>query len=404
MTDTLAAPSAPSQLPKVDPESLELRGRPRPAIRFRKGVIVGLTGAASAALVGLAWTSLRPPAFHLAAQQESADPATRPASEVLAGAPQNYSDVPRLGPPLPGDLGRAILDRQRQLAADGEDGAANGRDVEGERAAATAAAERQQRGSEAQAAQASAVLVRLQSSANAPAVPATAPSQSAAATSEAVSPVAQTMGSQQHKLAFAESQGGDINPNAISAPASPWVLSAGTVIAASLVTGLDSDLPGMVIAQVTENVRDSATGKTILIPQGARLIGQYDSQVSYGQRRALLVWTRILFPDGSSLDLDRMPATDSGGFAGLEGRVNSHGWRLLKGVLLSSVLGLGTDLSFGKSDIARAISQSTQQSGTRAGEQLVGRELDVQPTLTVPPGWPVRVLVDKDLILQPWKD
>ena len=90
------------------------------------------------------------------------------------------------------------------------------------------------------------------------------------------------------------------NPHRVQPPASRWQLNAGSVIAASLVTGLDSDLPGMVVAQVTENVFDSASGRTILVPQGARLIGRYDSVVAFGQSRALLIWQRIVFPDGSS--------------------------------------------------------------------------------------------------------
>jgi type IV secretion system protein VirB10 len=126
--------------------------------------------------------------------------------------------------------------------------------------------------------------------------------------------------------------------------------------------------------------------------------------VTYGQRRALLVWDRILFPDGSSIKLDKMPATDTSGYAGLQGQVNSHPWQLIKGVVLSTALGLGSELSFGGGGaVARAIRESAQQNGSRAGDQLVGRSLDVQPTLTVPPGWPVRALLAKDLVLKPWK-
>jgi type IV secretion system protein TrbI len=147
---------------------------------------------------------------------------------------------------------------------------------------------------------------------------------------------------------------------------------------------------------VTEPVRDSATGQAILIPQGARLIGSYDSLVAFGQRRALLIWQRIVFPDGSSVRLDNMPATDAAGYAGLEDKVDFHTWGMLKGIVLSSLLGVGSQLSFGgsESDLVRAIRESAQQNGARAG---------VQPTIRVRPGWPVRAVIHKDLVLKPWR-
>src|SRR5690606_11097884 len=128
---------------------------------------------------------------------------------------------------------------------------------------------------------------------------------------------------------------------------SPYQVMAGSVIAASLVTGLNSDLPGAVVAQVTENVYDSVTGRTLLIPQGARLIGTYDSVVAFGQSRALLVWWRIVMPDGSSIHIDNLQATDTAGYAGLEDEVDFHTWRLIKAVVFSTMLGVGTELSLG---------------------------------------------------------
>jgi type IV secretory pathway VirB10-like protein len=201
------------------------------------------------------------------------------------------------------------------------------------------------------------------------------------------------------------SDAGETGPHPLRPAPSPWTLSAGTIIPASLVTGLNSDLPGTVIAQVTENVRDSATGRTILVPQGARLIGSYDSQVAFGQRRALLVWQRIVFPDGSSVRLDNAPATDLSGYAGVEDRVDFHTWRLLQGIALSTLLGVGTELSFGsgEGDLVRAIRESTQQNAARAGDQITQRNLDVQPTLRVRPGWPLRAVIHKDLVLRPWR-
>ncbi len=155
--------------------------------------------------------------------------------------------------------------------------------------------ERQRLAAEEQAARGSSVLVQLSKPA-AGATPSQAPLPALALPDAAENAPASSLGAQQHKLDFVRSGDGDINPHGLTGPQSPWTLAAGTLIPASLVTGLNSDLAGMVVAQVTENVRDSATGRTILIPQGARLIGGYDSVVAFGQQRALLVWQRILFP------------------------------------------------------------------------------------------------------------
>jgi type IV secretion system protein VirB10 len=182
-------------------------------------------------------------------------------------------------------------------------------------------------------------------------------------------------------------------------------LQAGSIIAASLITGLNSDLPGLVTAQVTQNVYDSVTGRSLLIPQGSRLIGSYDSDIAFGQSRALVVWQRIILPDGSSIRIDNVPATDTQGYAGLTDRIDRHSWQLLKGVVLSTLLGVGSELSFGssESDLVRAVRESAQQSGARAGDQLVARSLGIQPTLRVRPGWPLRVVVHSDLVLRPWQ-
>ncbi|MEJ1968433.1 MAG: TrbI/VirB10 family protein [Rhizomicrobium sp.] len=109
-------------------------------------------------------------------------------------------------------------------------------------------------------------------------------------------------------------------------PVSPYQVMAGTLISASLITGLDSDLPGLVVAQVTQNIYDTVTGQTLLIPQGSRLIGTYDSVVAFGQSRALVVWQRIIMPDGSSIQIDNLPATDAQGYSGLSDDVDYHTW------------------------------------------------------------------------------
>ena len=193
------------------------------------------------------------------------------------------------------------------------------------------------------------------------------------------------------------------NPHALQDPVSPYQVMAGTVIPASLVTGINSDLPGLVIAQVTENVYDTVTGHYLLIPQGTRLIGKYDSVVAFGQSRALVIWNRIIMPDGSSIVIENLPATDAAGYAGLEDEVDFHTWRLIKGVVLATLLGIGTELSLGEeeSDLVQALRESAQNNTNRAGQRLIERNLNIQPTITVRPGWPLRVIVHKDLVLRP---
>ena len=146
------------------------------------------------------------------------------------------------------------------------------------------------------------------------------------------------------------------------------------------------------------------TGRILLIPQGSRVIGTYDSVVAFGQKRALVVWQRIILPDGSSIRIDNVPASDTAGYAGLADKVDVHTWQLLKGVALSTLLGVGTEMSFGgDGDLVRAIRESTQQSTSRAGDQIVMRNLNIQPTIRVRPGWSLRIVVNKDIVLpRPW--
>lgn len=221
-----------------------------------------------------------------------------------------------------------------------------------------------------------------------------------------VAPAEGDQNNQQRKLHFLQSRnaGSIYNPHALQTPASPHQVMAGSVIAASMITGINSDLPGLVVAQVTENVYDTVTGSVLLIPQGSRLVGSYDSVVAFGQRRALLVWQRILLPNGSSIEIDNLPATDSAGYAGLEDKVDFHTWRLMKGIALATLLGVGTELSLGQdeSDLVRAIRESTQQNVNRAGQRITEKNLNIQPTITIRPGWPLRVIVQKDLGLRPY--
>jgi len=207
----------------------------------------------------------------------------------------------------------------------------------------------------------------------------------------------------------AASRADDYLTNPLRGPISQWEVKAGTIIPAALITAINSDLPGEVIAQVTEPVYDHATGRTVLIPQGSRLIGQYDSQVAYGQSRALVAWNRIIMPDGRSINIGSMTGADLSGASGLEDRVNGHFWELAKGIVLSTIFSVGaasaqdagTRSSGGLviNSAGSGISNESQQVGQRITE----RDLNRQPTLSVRAGWPLRVIVNKDMVLAPYQ-
>ena len=195
-----------------------------------------------------------------------------------------------------------------------------------------------------------------------------------------------------------------VTPDRVTPPASPFVLQAGAVISAALITGIRSDLPGQITAQVTENIYDSPTGRILLIPQGTRVIGQYDSGVGFGQRRILLVWNRLIFPNGRSIVLERQPGADAEGYAGLEDGVDYHWGELFKAAALSTLLSVGAESgsSNGESDIVRALRNGASNSISQTGQQIVQRQLNIAPTLTIRPGFPVRVIVTRDLVLEPY--
>lgn len=334
----------------------------------------------------------------------------------------------RLGPPVPGDIGRALVEGEKRLGLQPPASEASFRpnpEEEAERA------ERIRQARIAQQARESGLFFRLSEKQKrlpqaAPAASSPVPQPASirpAATEErdplttavALTRALQGLGdrssellplSQARKLAFigGKADKETINPNALATQPSPYTLLAGSIISASLITGVNSDLPGQTIAQVTENAYDTVAGEHLLIPQGTRLIGKYDSVVAFGQKRALLVWTRIILPNGNSIVVENLPATDAAGYAGLEDEVDFHTWQLLKGIGLATLLGVGTQLTLGndEGDLVKALRESIQQTTNRAGQRLIERQLDVQPTITVRPGWPVRVIVAKDLVLKPY--
>jgi type IV secretion system protein VirB10 len=208
-------------------------------------------------------------------------------------------------------------------------------------------------------------------------------------------------------IARASAPGPAYAPGALAAPLSPHEVKAGSVIAAAMVTGLNSDLPGLAIAQVTEPVFDHRSGRIVLIPQGARLIGKYDSQVGYGQTRVLVVWTRLIFPSGRSVELGAMTGADATGAAGLSDQVDAHLPRLARAIGLSTLISIGA--SAAQNSQARGSDNLILQDAaggvagqaSQTGQRLVDRDLQRAPTLRIRPGYPVRVMVDKDLILPP---
>lgn len=405
--------------PKSDPETLTLRARPRPVTQFNRKVLIAAAALGSAAILGATLLALDPPTFREDRRgDELYSTERKPTAEGLAELPRDYGDMPRpaseLGPPLPGDVGPPVVDMERDLgvASPGSTGPAFRPDPEAD----AARAERLRLAQQARKARESEVFFQISERQRAEDTTANpiagqGTGRSTVDLSDADGRLtldpARDQNHQSRKLDFLNQRVDDAvyNPHPLQDPVSPYVVMAGTAIPASLVTGINSDLPGLVIAQVTENVYDTPTGRHLLIPQGARLIGEYDSVVAFGQSRALVVWNRIVMPDGSSIVIENLPATDTAGNAGLEDEVDYHTWRLIAGVGLSTLLGVGTELTFGEeeSNLLRAIRESAQRDANRAGQRITERNLNIQPTITVRPGWPLRVIVHEDLVLRPYR-
>ncbi|WP_079537999.1 TrbI/VirB10 family protein [Bradyrhizobium lablabi] len=378
--------------------------RPR-VTRLSRKVLAGGAAIGSLAIFGAVFWALQNNRSHTSAPSELYTIDHHNVADGLNGLPRDYAGVPRqvppLGPALPGDLGRPILNAQNAPSG----------------AVPSIDGEQQRIGQEIEAARLSRLFAST--SIRELALPSvqSASSDSSAPTSTqpgqpAQSSVDETLGQngQDRKLAFvnASVDRRTTSPDRIAAPASSYVVQAGNVIPGSLITGIRSDLPGQITAQVTENVYDSPTGRFLLVPQGTRLIGVYDSQVSFGQSRVLLVWTRLIMPNGRSIVLERQPGADTAGYAGLEDEVDNHWGGLFKAALLSTLLGVGSELGAGSDtgnngDIIQALRRGSSDSLNQTGQKVVQRNLNIQPTLTIRPGFPVRVIVNRDLVLEPYK-
>lgn len=387
---------------KEDPEKLALRAKPKPVTRLnRRTLAVLLGGLALIVLLSTLWAfrDRSPEPASEATEQHNIERVSR--AEGLAALPSDYRQIVVPTPaPTPATL-NAETSGEVSPHPDAEQQALR--------------AEELRRHAEAEAAAMAQVFFQ-KNQPRATDVPAAATD----ATPNVIAPRPATdiavpaedeqaaQNRQTHKRAFV-----DAEPDAriyasgiIQQPRSPAQLMAGTVIPAALLTGLNSDLPGQVIATVTEHVYDSLTGRLLLIPQGSRLLGQYDSQVAYGQRRVLLVWTRLIRPDGSSIVLDRLQAVDASGQAGLEDAVDNHWGRFIGGSVLSTLLALGGQLAAPEEEsdegtVIVSTRDSVQETITGAGQQVTRRNLNLQSTLTVRAGFPLRVMVNRDLIFQP---
>lgn len=378
---------------------MRLRPEPPRVTRLSRKVLAGLGLAAGVGIGGALIYALQ--TQHGGKQNEelyATDNRTTP--DGLNSLPKDYTG-PRLGPPLPGDLGRPILNAQNN-GVPSPTVATPGAVPSGP------SPEEQRRLQELEAARTARLFASTETrpSNNNAAQPPAATTPQVDLTSLGLAPQPSTPSAQDRQLAFLNQTPDKrtVSPDRVAAPASANILQAGAVISAALITGIRSDLPGQITAQVTENVYDSPTGKILLVPQGTRVIGQYDSGIGFGQRRILLVWNRLIFPNGRSIVLERQPGADVEGYAGLEDGVDYHWGELFKAAALSTLLSIGaqTGSSDDESDIVRALRQGAGDSISQTGQQIVSRQLNIAPTLTVRPGFPVRVIVTRDLVLEPY--
>ncbi len=371
MTERATDPSPDNRPP------LATRAPPPKPRRLSRKVIAGLSGAAAFAIAGaLAWSLSDGSRNH--DTSENVMIASGQDADALTDAPKDYSDIKS-----PEDMGPPALPTDETVEPPSD---ATPAPSAPDPAATEAERQRQ--------AQASARASKLFSATDASrALPDEDPDSA-----RAIQPTRTPSPSAQANSHPATTNSGRIVP-----PPGAHVLMTGSTISGALVTGLSSDLPGQVIAQVTEDVFDSVTGQTRLIPQGAKLLGTYDSKVAFGQDRALVIWNRLLYPDGRSITLDQMDATDGSGAAGVADRVDNHWGRIIKAGIVATLFGIGTELSDtgGDSAIAEAIRDSSGPTVGRAGDRLVERELEIRPSISIRPGTRIRVLVSRDLLLEP---
>lgn len=371
--------------------AMRLHGSPPRVTRLSRKVLAGL-GAIALLGIGGALIYALQTKDRSVARDELYSTENRSTADGLQTLPRDYTGIPQLGPPLPGDLGRPMLSSGHHVPT----GAAPVPDPSAQR-----------RLQEQEAARTSKLFTQSGTRPSASAAPSTGSVRPASPTigDLGLAPPAATPSAEDRQKAFlnAAVDRRTVSAERVQPPASPNILQAGSVIPAALITGIRSDLPGQITAQVTESVHDSPTGRILLVPQGTRLIGEYDNAVTFGQRRVLLVWARMIFPNGRSIVLERQPGADAEGYAGLEDGVDYHWWDIAKAAGLSTLLSVGAELAVDDDDrLLRAIRDGAQETFNDAGQQIVRRQLNIAPTLTIRPGFPVRVIVTRDLVLEPY--
>lgn len=358
--------------------------------RLSRKVLMGLGGVAGLGLGGILIYALQSPKPGQGGT-ELFSTENRVIADQLAELPSDYSG-PILGPPLPGDLGGPILAAQElglPVVTPGLPGPAID-------------AEEQRRLAEEEAARTSAVF--FQDGAGSGLPPPAPVMPNFAGLGMVGQPGAPAEEDRQLAFLTAPSDPRTVAEDRIVAPASPFILQAGSVIPAALITGIRSDLPGQITAQVTQHVYDSPTGRILLIPQGSRLIGEYDNAINTGQRRILLVWTRLILPDGRSLALERLSGADAAGYVGLQDRVDRHWWGVAQAAALSTLLNIGAEAATDESDkLAAAHRDGAQDTIGAVAQEIIRQQLAIPPTLTIRPGFPLRVIVTRDLVLEPWR-
>lgn len=384
----------PATAASASAEPFRLGAEPPQVMRLSRKALAIIGGASGIAIGGALLYALQPGKPRAPENLYNGDRSNK--SELVTSAPGDYGKIPKIGEPLPGDLGRPILAARENGEAVPRPPMGNPPPPDPRVAAAEQA--RTRSAQETESARASRLFLGGAAAAG-PSGPALD------LTGVASAPAAQaSSGPADRQRGFLGRD--NVRPpesaSRLIEPSSPYILQAGAVIPAALITGIRSDLPGQITAQVTQNVYDSLTGRILLIPQGARLIGEYDSEIAAGQSRVLLAWDRLILPGGRSIALGRMPGADRAGMAGLADRTDYHWGHMIKAALVSSILGMGAELGTGDEDrLVRVLRSGSQDAISETGRRLVERQLQVPPTVKIRPGFVLRVLVNRDIVLEP---
>jgi type IV secretion system protein VirB10 len=359
-----------AQSPQVEapPPTVAIRTRPPSPKRLSRNVLIAGAGLAGTIITAALLLGLSPQHHRTAAEQEATAAGGPPETIAQASAQYDVSNLPRADSAFPDDTS-TLTPPQDPLWTNAAGQGAGAPSVGGAPIGSTQAA----------------------------------PDPETAARA---SPILFGANDGEARAGTADRDDGQLHAT-LSPPLSRYAIQSGNVIPAALVTGLNSDLTGRVIAQVTAPVYDSVTGNHLLIPQGARLIGTYDNGVRYGDHRILLVWNRLILPNGWSINLAEMPASDPTGASGLNDTTDNHLGRLGAAIGLSAIISVianeSQDDSQRDGSLTQSVGDAAAQQAAQTGSQVVQRELNVHPTLRVRPGANVRVLVTRDISLRPYR-